>query len=58
MWNSKCDELVKGKMIHFTITENYSPLLYRNVINYWIENDAFRDYFLGLLANSPFNAFR
>jgi len=58
MWASRATWLSSGRVIKFLIDRGSSPLSYADVLTRW-QNDAdFRTFFIGLLVDSPFAAFR
>ena len=58
MWTSRGEQLVNGRAIRFAINLGSSPVPYADVLCRWQDDVDFRSMFLGLLANSPFAAFR
>ena len=58
MLASRTKQLSNGRVIKFAIENGSSPVSYADVIHKW-QNDAdFRAFFIGLLLNTPFSAFR
>lgn len=58
MWNSRTGKLSNGRVTKFAIDIDSSPVSYADVIHRW-QNDAdFRTFFIDLLVDSPFSAFR
>lgn len=58
MWSSRTAQLASGRVVKFAIDAGSSPLSYADVLTQW-QNDAnFRRFFIGLLVESPFSAFR
>ncbi|MCP4408550.1 MAG: hypothetical protein GY807_12455 [Gammaproteobacteria bacterium] len=58
MWTSRITQLSNSRGIKFAIDIGSLPISYADVLTRW-ENDAdFRKFFIGLLVDSPFSAFR
>ncbi|TDJ68595.1 MAG: hypothetical protein E2O35_02605 [Proteobacteria bacterium] len=58
MWASRSKQLDNGRALRVTVDFNSSPASYAQVLGRW-QNDAdFRAFFIRLLADSPFPAFR
>ena len=58
MWTQRSEQLDKGRVIRVAIDHDSSPVSYTDVVRRW-QNDAdFRSFFMGLLTDSPFTAFR
>ncbi|MEM9451116.1 MAG: hypothetical protein AAGA75_21620 [Cyanobacteria bacterium P01_E01_bin.6] len=58
MWTSEITPLPMHQGIQITIEGDSQPLSYRDVLHHWQHHDAFRSFFINLLAASPFPAFR
>lgn len=58
MWTSRTTQLSDGRVIKITIDIGSSPVSYADVIHGWQNDAGFRTFFIGLLLNSPFHAFR
>ncbi len=58
MLTSRTRQLCNGRIIKFTIEHGSSPVSYVDVIHLWQKDADFRAFFIGLLLNSPFSAFR
>lgn len=58
MWTSRSEQLVNGRLIRFAVALNTSPVTYREVLHCWQNDVVFRSFFINLLANCPFSAFR
>lgn len=55
---ARCTRLSSGRGTKFAIDRGSSPISYADVLTRW-QNDAdFRRFFIGLLLDSPFGAFR
>jgi hypothetical protein len=58
MWTSQCEQLFSGRALRIAIDLNAAAVPYAEVLRRW-QNDAdFRAWFLDLLADAPFSAFR
>jgi len=58
MWTPWSERLDGSRAIRFGIDLDSSPVSYREVLHRWQTDADFRSLFLGLLADSPFSAFR
>jgi hypothetical protein len=58
MWTSRTIQSSNGRVIKFAIDTGSSPMSYANVIYQWQNNVGFRTFFIDLLVDSPFSAFR
>jgi hypothetical protein len=58
MWNPRSEHLANGRAIRVTIDLGSSPVSYAEVLRRWKSDADFRSFFIGLLADSPFSAFR
>ena len=58
MWNSRWEELHNLHSIRVAITQDASTVSYSAVIRSWQQDTTFRNFFIDLLAASPFSAFR
>lgn len=58
MWAARHTSLADGRGLHCAIESNESPVAYSEVIQLWQSDDAFRTFFIELLARAPFAAFR
>lgn len=56
MWQLQTQSLDHG--LHFSLMRDGESLPYAEVIDLWCEDETFRTFFIGLLADSPFGAFR
>ena len=55
---SRSKELPNGRVIKFAIEDDSSPVSYADAIHQWQNDSDFRAFFISLLKNSPFPAFR
>jgi len=58
MWTSRTTQLSDGHVIKITIDIGSSPVSYADVIHGWQNDAGFRTFFIDLLVDSPFSAFR
>ena len=57
MWTSRTTQLSNG-VIKLAIDIGSTPVSYADVIHQWQNDSGFRTFFIGLLVDSPFSAFR
>jgi hypothetical protein len=57
MWESRIDLLNAGRTRRVLILRDRKRLSYADVLDLWKDNEAFRAYFIGLLADVPFLAY-
>lgn len=58
MWTSRSEQLADGRVIRVAIDLDSCPVSYAQVLRRWQDDTDFRSMFIGLLADSPFSAFR
>ncbi len=58
MWTPRSEQLANGRVIRVSIELDSSPVSYADVLRRWQDDADFRSMFNGLLADSPFAAFR
>ena len=58
MWTTRTEQLTSGRILKVALDFDSSPASYLEVLRRWENDAAFRSLFIGLLANSPFAAFR
>src|SRR5437868_4666742 len=58
MWTPRSEQLANGRGIRVVIDLGSSPISYADVLRRWQDDADFRSIFNGLLADSPFSAFR
>ena len=58
MWTSRITQLSNGRVIKLAIDIGTSPVSYAEVIHQWQNDAGFRTFFINLLVDSPFSAFR
>ena len=57
-WTSRAIQMANSQITRIAIDMDLLPMSYSNVIQHWQSSAAFRNFFIGLLADSPFSAFR
>ncbi|MBE7380968.1 MAG: hypothetical protein F6J95_006115 [Leptolyngbya sp. SIO1E4] len=58
MWTSQHEQLANGRGIKVAIALDSLPISYAEVLHRWQQDADFRTFFIALLADSPFSAFR
>lgn len=58
MWTSRSQQLASGHIIRVAIDLDSVPISYMEVLHRWQHDPEFRSFFISLLADSPFFAFR
>jgi hypothetical protein len=58
MWTPRSEQSANGRVIRVAIDLGSSPVSYAEVLRRWQDDADFRSIFMGLLADSPFSAFR
>jgi len=58
MWTPRSEQLANGRVIRVAIDLDSFPVSYADVLRRWQDDADFRSMFIGLLADSPFSAFR
>jgi hypothetical protein len=58
MWNATIDTLSTGRGQQFVVRRGEARLRYDEVLRAWQEDEAFRVFFVGLLADAPFASYR
>ncbi|WP_435008967.1 DUF6940 family protein [Tundrisphaera lichenicola] len=58
MWTTRSERWDGGRLLKFEIVAGGSPLPFREALDLWRDEADFRTFFLGLLAEAPFSAFR
>jgi len=58
MFDSKLDILADGRVHKLRILRDAEPLRYADVLGLWQRDESFRSFFMSLLADAPFPAFR
>lgn len=58
MWQSQSEELEPARSQRIRLFRETDRLSYADVLTHWQQDESFRDFFLSLLANAPFSAFR
>ena len=58
MWTARSEKLANGGILKVAIDRDAAPVPYAEVLRLWQEDETFRAFFLDVLANAPFSAFR
>jgi len=58
MFQASHESLNAGRVCRYEISSGESPLPYADVLQLWQTDDRFREFFLSLLRESPYAAFR
>jgi hypothetical protein len=58
MWSARTEELAKGRAVRVAVERAAAAVPYSDVIRLWQHDAGFRTFFLGLLADAPYPAFR
>jgi hypothetical protein len=58
MWTARSERIKGGRGLKFNIELESSPVSYAEVLDRWQHDAKFRSFFIALLADSPFSAFR
>ena len=58
MWLSQNKPLPNGSGLKISVGFGNCPVPYAEVLQLWQSDEAFRTFFIGLLADSPYDAFR
>jgi hypothetical protein len=58
MWDHTVQSLQGGRAIRYALRRDGSPTRYRDVLRGWREDEAFRSYFISLLADASFAGYR
>ena len=58
MWTSRREQLADGRLLRVAIDLDSSPISYAEVLGRWQHDNEFRSFFISLMADSPFSAFR
>jgi len=58
MWTPRSEQLASGRVIRVAFDLDSAPVSYAEVLRRWQKDADLRSLFIGLLADSPFSAFR
>jgi hypothetical protein len=58
MWTPRSEQLPGDRGLRFAIDLDSSPVTYAEVLRLWQTDAGFRSFFLALLSDAPFSAFR
>jgi hypothetical protein len=56
MWSARTDKLSNGSL--FRIEYKHRPIVFAEALRHWHRDAAFRTFFISLLAEAPYSAFR
>ena len=58
MFSYKLDILIEGRIHKYTVMCNAEPMRYGDALSLWQYNESFRTFFISLLADAAFSAYR
>ncbi len=58
MFDSTHETLSDGRVHKYSVICNAEPLRYADALNLWQRDEAFRSFFISLLSDSPYSAYR
>jgi hypothetical protein len=58
MWTSRIEELTDRRGLKCFLYFDAAPVAYLEVLDRWQNDAGFRSYFVGILSNAPYPAFR
>ena len=58
MWSTRSEQLANGRVFRVAIELSLAPVSFSEVLHRWQSDAEFRTFFIGLLADAPFSAFR
>lgn len=58
MWTTRSEQLADGRVIRVTVNLGSTPVSFAETLRLWQVDADFRAFFMALLADSPFTAFR
>ncbi len=58
MFDTTHEILNEGRVHKYTVTDNSKPISYAEVLNLWQSDSNFCSFFISLLSESPFSAYR
>lgn len=58
MFSYKLEILNRGRIRKYCIINNAAPMCYADALDFWQYNESFRSFFISLLADAPFSAYR
>ena len=58
MWTARSEQMADGRLLRVAIDLDSSPVSYAEVLRRWQHDADFRSFFMALLADAPFAAFR
>ncbi len=57
MWNTEIDDMDGGRVRRVGIRLGDKPVSYGEILEHWRNDHAFREFFIGLLADAPYRAY-
>src|ERR1700722_9956325 len=58
MWTARSENLADGRRLKIAVDLDAVPVSYAEVLRRWQDDADFRSFFISLLADAPFAAFR
>lgn len=58
MWNVQVNQPTDHRILRFTVENESGPVSYADVLNLWQQDTEFCAWFVSVLADAPFSAFR
>jgi hypothetical protein len=58
MWSARCQELANARVLKMGIELDSVSVPYANALRRWQDDGEFRSFFISLLADAPYSAFR
>jgi hypothetical protein len=58
MWSTQREHLADKRILRVTVERESAPLPFGEVLRLWHQNEGFRSWYLSLLADAPYSAFR
>jgi hypothetical protein len=58
MWSTRCEPLAGGRILKTFLHQESSPIPFLEVLRLWQRDSGFRSFFITLMADAPFLAFR
>jgi hypothetical protein len=56
MWSARTEKLTRASI--FSVEHNHRPIGFAEVLRLWRDDAVFREFFIALLADAPYSAFR
>jgi hypothetical protein len=58
MWSTRSESLANRRGLKIAVERESSPLAFAQALHHWQKDAGFRSFFLALLADAPYSAFR